>query len=521
MKYSYILLIGLLFIAGNVFSQGKIKILNADKQVGSGGKDIFTGNVAFQQNQFIVRCDKVVITRETRVCDAIGNIHVTQGESINIYSETLTYDGNTQMGKFRRNVKLVDDSMTLTTEYLDFNAKDNSGYFYNGGHVVDSTGTLESKSGYYYPKDRMYFFKDSVVVKNDDYTLYSDTLKYNIDNKIAFVHGPTEIVSDSSYLYCENGWYDMENDIAQFSENAYLKNNRQRLSGDSLYYDQNKGIGRAFENIVLYDSVENVVIRGNYGEYHESPENALVTDSALFIHIHEGDSLFLHADTLYSHYDSTGAYQILKAFHRAKIYRFNLQAQSDSIVYSFEDSVINMYKKPVVWSEEHQITAEHIKLHTRQNTPDYIEILNSAFIVSQEDTVYFNQIKGNKMIGYFRDNVLYRVDVKQDGKSLYFVSDEQDIIGVNKSQSPEMNIFIKDNKPVRIVFGQKPTATLHPLRELSDNDLKLSDFIWLENHRPYTKDDIFLWIEEVFTSEDRQENKVEQEEDTEEVSPKE
>ncbi len=499
MKNNFILLIGLFFIAGSVFSQGKIKILNADKQVGSGGQDIFTGNVAFQQNQFIVKCDKVVITRETRMCDATGNIHVTQGASINIFSETLAYDGNSQMGKFRRNVKLVDDSMTLTTEYLDFNAKDNSGYFYNGGRVVDSTGILESKSGYYYPKDRLYFFKDSVVVKNEDYTLYSDTLKYNIVSKIAYVHGPTEIVSDSSYLYCENGWYDMENDIAQFSENAYLKNNRQRLWGDSLYYDQNKGIGRAFENIVLYDSIENVIIKGNYGEYHESPENAVVTDSALFIHIHEGDSLFLHADTLYSHYDSTGAYQIIKAFHRARIYRFNLQAQSDSIVYSFEDSVINMYKKPVVWSDEHQITAEYIKLHTRQNKPDYIEILNSAFIISQEDTLYFNQIKGNKMIGYFRDNALYRIDVKQNGKSLYFVSEDKDIIGVNKSQSPEMNIFIKDNKPVRIVFGQKPTATLHPLHELSDSQLKLSNFIWLDKIRPYTKDDIFLWIEQADT----------------------
>jgi hypothetical protein len=235
------------------------------------------------------------------------------------------------------------------------------------------------------------------------------------------------------------------------------------------------------------------LLTGNKAIYYRSPEKALITDSAMFIQYSENDSLFVHADTLRSDPDSTGQYKILRAYYHVKLFKSDLQGKCDSLSYSYSDSVIRLHVDPVLWSEENQLTAELIEIHTRNRKLDFIEMNKSAFIVSQEDSTRFNQIKGKDMTGYFREGQLYKIHVVGNGQTIYYAVEDGEIVGVNQAESSNIIIYIKDKKIQRINMITKPDGILNPLDYVSENELFLRGFSWLDKDRPKTKWEIFRW----------------------------
>lgn len=442
-------------------------------------------------------CDSAWFYSKKNSVKAFSNIHMIQGDSLHLYGDYLYYDGNLKYAKVRNNVKLTQDSAYMVTDSLDYDRNTNMAFYLNYGKMVDSVNTLESIKGYYYTDIRDFKAIDSVVLHNPDYTMYSDTLLYNTNSKIAKIFGPTEIISDSNYIYGEAGWYNTNRDIAQLEKNTLLKNNKQTLKGDSLYYEKyhknGKGFGEAFHNVELIDTTEKVILRSNYAYYFEEPERALLVDSAYCIYVMEGDSLYIHADTLRSLYDSTGENKMIKAYYKAKLFKKDFQAMSDSIVYSFQDSVVRMYHKPVLWSEENQITADFIQIFSKNSKIDYAEIKKNALIVSKEDSIHFNQIKGFSMTGYFRDDEIYKIKVEGEGETLYIAKDDDGLIGINKATGSDMVIQLGDGEVTDIRMYKAPKGTMFPVNDIAVSDQRLEGFSWQEEHRPLKWADIFEW----------------------------
>jgi len=479
------------------FSQRKSKIEIKQAKVMESNKKIAGGvlrlihDVILKQDDVWIYCDSAYKKRNS--FEAYGDVNVKRGETLQISSKYLDHDGNKKLAKFRKDVVMIDEDIILTTEFLDYDLDNNASHFYNGGKIVDSATVLTSLSGKYYPDEDLFFFKDSVVVIDPDYVIYTDTLKYNKLKDITYFFGPTEIISDSNYLYCENGWYDMQYDIAQFNKNAYYQNEKQTLTGDSLYYDRTLGIGIGYINVELVDTVENIILNGDYVFYKEEPEFALVTDNALFTHISGEDSLYLHADTLNSIYDTTGTFRMLKAFYKSKIYRYDFQGMCDSLIYSFQDSVIRMYYDPILWFGENQITAEKINAFVIEDNLDHFELNKTSMIISPKDSIRYDQVKGKDMYGYIRENELTKIDIFKQGETMYFPIDSDGLIGANHVESDNFTIFLKSNEVQNIMFRAKPSAVLNPIGHLPKKQLILKGFIWLDHLRPITKNDVFNW----------------------------
>lgn len=506
MKKIFLLLYLILCIllSTKVFSQAtkKIEIRNSDyieydEKVGSDIQKL-VGNVMFEHAAYKMYCDSAYFSAK-QIINAYGNVHIEQGDTLHLYGDYLKYSGETKLAEVRDNVRLIDEDMYLETEFLDFDLAQDLGYYFNGGKIYNGENTLKSSIGYYFARDKVFFFKDTVEIRNAKYNIYSDTLKYHTETEISYFFGPTEIISDNNYIYCENGWYDLKLNISQFNKNAYYKNDEQLLKGDSLYYERDNGIGKAFNNVELIDTIENIILQGQYGYYQENPEKALLTEDAVFMQITEGDTLYLHADSLLSDLyttDTLGDYKIIRAFHKVKIYRFDMQGMCDSLSYSFKDSIIRLYDNPVLWSEENQLTSDFIEIHTLEGIVDKIKLYGASFIVIIEDTLRFNQMKGKNMIGYFKDNELYKVDVMGSGQTIFYPKEQETIIGINKAECTDMIIYLKDKKPDKVYFLKQPQATLYPPDGLSREELYLKGFSWLDKQRPKSKQDIFIWIEE-------------------------
>lgn len=474
----------------------KIEILNSnsvefDKSIGNGVRR-FIGNVIFKHNNTKMYCDSAYLYSKENLIHAFSNVHINRADSLHMYGDFLLYNANTDIGKVRNNVRLENDSTELYTDSLDFNTLTNIAYYFNGGEIISGNNNLKSVIGFYYANDDLIFFKDSVIVLTPDYTIETDTLKYNTKSETVFIVGPTDIFDDESNLYAEDGWYKTNQKQFQVSKNAVYQNKEKILKADQIFFDDSLGYGNAWQNIEMIDTTENVILKGNYAHYTENPESFLITDSALLIQVSNyTDSLFLHSDTIASNYDSTGMYRILKAYHKVKIYRSDFQARCDSIVYNFQDSVITMYTKPMLWAEGSQMTAELVEIHIKNEKLDFFKLIQTAFIVQQEDTAKYNQIRGKEMYGYIRNNQLHKVDVFGNGQTIYYTKDKEDVVGVNFAESSDLVIYMKDNNPSRIVFLKKPSGTMYPPEDLEET--KLKDFQWLEELRPKSKNDIFFW----------------------------
>ena len=119
-------------------------------------------------------------------------------------------------------------------------------------------------------------------------------------------------------------------------------------------------------------------------------------------------------------------------------------------------------------------------------------LYNTAFIISLNDSLEFDQIKGKNMKGYFQDNQLVRVNVLTNAETIYFArEDDGDRIGINFATASSMLITLKDKKIERIKYLVSPEASLVPDKDVVPAERRLKGFEWYEAKRPLSPSDIF------------------------------
>ncbi len=497
--YISFLLFLFIVLSKPTFSQKskRIEILNADELIfqQTHNEDFkrLIGHVKFKHENAIMDCDSAHFYSNFNSIEAFGHVHINQNDSIHLYSDYLKYNGINKIAYTRRNIKLLHQQATLLTDSLDYDRNTNIAKYYTKGIIYNNEDTLTSNYGYYYSNNKDFYPVKNVVVRNPEFKMYADSLRYNTEQDKAFFMVPTTVITDSSELYCENGWYSVQTDIGHFIKNAYLKSKAHELYGDTLFYDKHSGIGEAFHQIEMIDTTNNTIIRGDYGKYFELLDSGIVTKNALFIQVNDEDSLFLHADTLMTMPDTSKTHNTFIAFHHVKYYKTDLQGKCDSLSYSLTDSIIRMYYEPVIWSDNYQLTANYIEALTNSNGIREIQLFNTGLIIQQQDTNKYDQIKGKKIIAHFKDNEIYKVNVYGNAQSVYYPKDGDTFIGMNNAQSTDMVIRIDNREVQTVTFLNAPEGTLFPLKK-TDKSI-LPGFLWLDNLRPYHKDEIFIWEE--------------------------
>jgi lipopolysaccharide export system protein LptA len=511
-------------------NQGKkkrVEILHSDVMASENSFKRLIGNVRLKHNEMYMTCDSAHYFESADLVNAYSRVHIFKGDSLHLYGDKLIYDSAREEAEVIDSVILIDNNSTLYTDHLFYEMTPEIAFYSTGGRILNEDNVLTSIIGRYYSKSEVFHFKDSVVLVNPEYTMYADTLEYDTKTEIAYFLSPSEVIGDSLYVRCNEGWYDTRNEKSLLLFNAMVDNKKQIVTGDSLYYENDNGYGTAFYDVTISDLTQDIVVKGNKAWYYRDPERFMMTDSAQFIQTREDDYLYLHADTLWSvtrtydyeggdrdvsedietiildeqiypdslsrdiKKDSVVSYRLLRAFYGARIYSDDLQAKCDSLAYSFKDSVIRLYNNPVIWSDENQLTSDSIKLYTLNSEMERLEMYNNAFVIEEVDTSRYQQIKGKNLTGYFRDNSIYKIEVKGNGENIYFALEENELVGVNQSTSASMDIFLEDGKIERIIFLKNPDGSLDPPLHKAPSSRKLDDFAWLKYLRPKDRWDIF------------------------------
>jgi lipopolysaccharide export system protein LptA len=450
------------------------------------------GNVQIQDNEVMMWCDSAHFYPDKNQVTAFSKVHIQQGDTLNLFGDYLFYDGKDQTAFVKGHVVLINKETHLYTDSINYDVARRIAKYNRRGRITNAENTLTSIVGVFYMPENLFHFKDSVKIVNPKYVMTADTMDYNTVKKIAYFTGPTELNGDSLYLYCEKGWYDTQNEITSVWKNAFINNRKQIVHGDSLYYNDSTGYGEGYRNVIIEDTINQIAIEGNYAWYYKEPERFLVTDRAVFIQISKPDSLFLHADTIsaITMPDSTAkGYRLMRAYHGCRVFGKDLQSKCDSLSYSSQDSVIRLYKRPVIWSVENQLTGDSMAVFTKNRQTDRLELYNNAFIVSQVDTIRFNQIKGRSLTGYFKNNELYKINIKGNGESLYYLLDNELVAGMNQSKCANIEVLVDKGKIKEIYEYENPEGFIDP--PLPADPVRLEGFKWLDSLRPKKRLDIF------------------------------
>jgi lipopolysaccharide export system protein LptA len=243
----------------------------------------------FQQDNSIMQSDSTYFYPDQNTMDAFGHVHITQGDTLNIYSDKLNYNGNIKLAILTDHVKMIDKDATLTTDYLTYNTGTRIGVYNNGGKLVNKDNTLVSKNGYYFAKSRDAYFRYDVVSTTNDAIIKSDTLRYNTGTRISYFYGPTHIYGrkDKDTLYTEDGTYDGKTEQARFGKKNLYSQGTKTLKGDSLFYDRLKGYGRAVKHVVFNDNEQKATIYGDLGEYYKADDRAVITQNPYVVFVVE------------------------------------------------------------------------------------------------------------------------------------------------------------------------------------------------------------------------------------------
>lgn len=450
--------------------------------------------VQFEHQGADLWCDVAIFyTRENKL-RAIGNIRLQQGDSIELNSGKIDYDGNTKLAKAWESVDLTNGQMVLTTDTLYFDREKQESYYRSGGKVVDSANVLTSRMGTYFMAPKKYRFLDSVHIDNADYTLDSKQLDYYTTSKNAYMYGPSTITGEDYKIYCERGFYDTKIERGYGIKNTKIDYSHRIIEGDSLYFDKATEFASATNNIQITDTINNGVIRSHYAEVFKAKDSLFATKRAVSVNLVEQDSLYIHGDTLMV----TGKpkSRILRAFRNAKFYKIDLSGKCDSIHFDETTGTTQLITNPILWNAENQITGDSIHLISDKETDklDSLKVLKNAFIISL-DTISregYNQAKGKDLYGKFIENELKIIDLIKNTEVIYYMyNDDLELIGIDKTICSKIRLLMANNDIQDITFFVNPDGDIFPEKDLPVESRKLKGFVWRGDERILDKDAIF------------------------------
>ncbi len=265
----------------------KIQVIHADvfrfertkdKEIQYLSKDVLVKH----KNTFLL-CDSAII--EENNMTAIGHVRIVEGDSLQIFGDSLKYNGDMAIADLIGNIVLKHRDQDLFTNILQYNLKTRIASYFQKGELFSKETRLKSNRGYYFAENGQAFFKDSVVVLlQDSMKLLSDSLVFFTKTSVVKFTGPTLIEKDSLSIYCEQGFYNTENQQSHFGNYPRYKKGKQIADARNIYHDAKKKIITLVSKAYIRD--EKQAARGDSIIFNESNNQVSLFGNAWY---KEGD----------------------------------------------------------------------------------------------------------------------------------------------------------------------------------------------------------------------------------------
>ncbi|MCH3924349.1 MAG: hypothetical protein LKE30_05480 [Bacteroidales bacterium] len=506
-KKSFIIIVILFLITPLVYSQKSIQYRSDVGKINPENPNDITliGHVEFKHNGLIMYCDSAIYNKKDNYFIAFNHINIYDNDTIHLSGDLLNYDGKTRIAELSgEKVILEDGKVTMQTNYLVLDRVVNVVRYVSGANIWDNKNTLKSTEGIYFVDDKVFNFLYNVEITSPKANINSDSLIYNTKTEKATFIGPTVInAKDSTIIKTTQGDYNTKTDEVYSEKNAEIYTKDQYITSDTLYYNKKKKIGYAYGNVFVKDTTNNIILNCDKATLDkiDTLSYSILTGKILCRQIDNQDTLYFHSDTIVVNMDTSFKAKTLIAYNHCKFFRNDFQGAAEWMKYNVEDSILTMIKRPILWSEESQITSDTIVMYTtKKGGIKKLFMYPNALIVQNSDTTtseYFNQIFGKHLVGYFEKNKIYFAEIEGNSQSIYYVWDEKKnrkktLTGVNIGRSQKTRLYFKKGKVKSMSAINNPEYYIDDDTKVSQTDKRLKGFIWEIKEKPLKPIDVFV-----------------------------
>jgi len=454
-----------------------------------------------------------------------------------IESSEGVYESKLKRFRFLNNVEMKVDSAIIKSDSLAYLTQAKRTIFLGETHAWQDSLYLRANSGWYQKDSEQYLFNDSVFVLTNKQEVWADTLFYDKKKGEAELFSNIQIVdtTQKALFFGDYGKYtkDPFNVLLAKKPSAgyYTTDSTARdtlfIAADTLRYYTKK----MFELDSSYVSLSKTRLKQSKVDPLEAliknvkQKNLLAAKEAVLsgktpvpgkppvrkpqantapvslkdtlktaripddpIKAKAGDSTTVIKDT--TSIKDTTAVRFALAYNNVRIYRSDLQAIADSLVFNSIDSIARMYRDPVMWNEGSQFTADSIQFVMSKNRLVKTELISSAYYISKQDSLYFNQIKSADMIGFFSGNKLNRFDALGGVSLLFFLAEDSLITSMNQKECKFLSATIDSGKLQRVKYYDNIKSDMLPVVKLETGKDKLKGFVWRDSARPSSRFDV-------------------------------
>lgn len=485
------------FFEGGALKNGKNNLIESDDgRYDSKGKIFsFYNNVEMFADSIFAKSD--LIDYRTDLNKAFFGKNTIAWQKANMLkTDAGSYDRNTELLEFNLNSYLFTEQQEVWGDIIKYDRKTGNADLYNNVQITDTVQSVilfADKVKYnrdpmraeltIKPSIAMYSFEEG---KADTLFVAADTMKYylipyseldSISIKVAKERRSLTEIDPLIEMQKAN-----EKAIAAKREEAAAKNNKSlgnRVAG---------------KHPVLAKSVEDKSLEEN----KQINANIQKESTSLKVPSLQKDSLSQKVPALQKETLTGGAggrdttkVTFVDAWHKVKMFRSDTQGLCDSLVYTGIDSIARFYVNPILWNEtKNQFTADSIYVIVKDDSLSKADLISNAFIVSQEDSVHFNQVKSTEMMAYFRNNDIYRYDALGGASAIFYFAEDSVITLMNQKESRLLSALIKERKVQKIRYYEELKSDVLPIYKLPIEKQRLRGFSWQEDLRPKSRYDI-------------------------------
>ena len=452
---------------------------------------------------------------QTNIGKYTGGGKVVNGKTV-LTSENGVYYADTKDVYFKNNVHLVDSKYNITSDSLLYNTQTQISTFIsptyinskNGGKIYTTSGTYDMKNGKAY-------FANRTIIDDSTRKYAADVINYDENKGAAKLEGNAIVVdSINGYTIMGNQIFYNKKDSSFLSTGKPVlifkgeANDSTYITADTLFSgvyrksfpEKNKSKDSLVSKIPVLIKKDTITMNYNIvdsaGLMGKRSDVTLIDDSSWTNHQTDTSANFQLTSK-----DNKGKRRIIQtsatdstvrffqAFHHVRIYNDSIQAVSDSLFYSSEDSVFRLYQSPLVFSKHSQISGDTMYLYIKNKKAKRLYVFENAMIINVTKEGMYNQIAGRTINGYFKNGEFDFLHVKgSPAESVFYPQDEDSAyLGMNRSKGDVIDVYFINQELRKVKFINDVDGVLYPMKQIPEDQKFLKHFIWQEQRRPKNK----------------------------------
>ena len=494
-------------------------------------------------------CERASYNSMTRIFQARKKVILTQpGNSL--HCDSLDYNSNTHQANYVGHGRLVGNGSTITSQNGEYNTQTHDSHF-TGNKVIlrspeynlttpDLTYNTHTKQGHVQGK--------SVIRTANREGIHTDNADFNGLSHSFTTHGHSTVTSPERDIEGDNMDYDrstgrgeghghvrvndkqggriITGDNVKFRTASVVKNHKthnevvefegegnskiidhpaqRTIKGDYLSYNSVTGEGFGEGNVDYIDHKQKNAFLGDY--VHYTPLDAIAYGKAIGKEFSQGDTLFVHADTILmkgivenKKIGERTVQDTIRTFYgvnNVRAFRTDAQAVCGLLIACTRDSSMTMYKDPIVWSGQRQMFGDSIRCFMNDSTIREAHVMGNAMSIElMPDGEHYNQVSAKLMNGFFTDGKIRWGEAMGNVFVIYYPVDDKDssLIGLNYTETDTMRFYMTPTveRKLQKIWMPKSKGTLYPMNQIPADKKTLKGFAWYDYIRPVDKYDLF------------------------------